>query len=247
MALIFPEDRTSYPASMRFTVMEEVPGGGSKAKKGSQVELYMPAGIQFADKVEYENVGLGAMGLAASGGGPSLNQYFSDLVNFDDGAKMTLASVVGKFSERAGAVARERTKTAPNPNTRALFKQVSLRSFQFSFKLIPISSNEAESIKQIIKLFRTEMYPEDILMGDDQSLGYKFPNKFNIEFLSNGSIIDGIKVADSYLEACSVSYNPTNQTILGNSKSGNFSEIDLNLTFTESRALSRNSIIKEGF
>ena len=57
MALIFPEDRTSYPASMRFTVMEELPKGiGTRPKRAepgsqSQVELYMPAGIQFADKV----------------------------------------------------------------------------------------------------------------------------------------------------------------------------------------------------
>ena len=90
------------------------------------------------------------------------------------------------------------------------------------------------------------MYPEDLAGGSSGSLGYKFPNTFTMEFFSNGTTIEGPKVDESYLEACSVAYNPTNQSILDNAGSGYFSEIDLNLTFTESRTLNRDKI-GEGF
>ena len=244
MALIFPEDRTSYPSMMKFTVMIDQ-GSGKPATPGETIDLYMPAGVQFADKVEYENIGLGALGLAATGG--TLAGTPTEMMNTDEGRGMILSEVAKKFSDRAGGVARARTKTAPNPNTRALFKQVSLRSFQFSFKLIPTSEREARSIKEIIKLFRTEMYPEDIVSTGGGSLGYKFPNTFKMEFFADGNQIDGIKVDNSYLEAVSVSYNPTNQSMLGRAGEGHFSEIDLNLTFTESKALNRKAVAEEGF
>jgi hypothetical protein len=239
MALIFPQDQASYPAMMRFTCKD---GNGNVVEPS--VELYMPAGVQFADKVEYENIGLGALGIAATGGLAGGNA--SDIIQTDAGRGLILSEVAKKFSDKAGAVSRIRNKAAPNPNTRALFKQVSLRSFQFSFKLIPTSASEAETIKDIIKKFRTEMYPEDLAGGSGGSLGYKFPNTFSMEFFSNGTTIDGPKVDESYLEACSVAYNPTNQSILDNAGSGYFSEIDLNLTFTESRTLNRDKI-GEGF
>jgi len=239
MALTFPQDQTSYPAMMRFTCKD-----GNGTTVGDVVELYMPAGVQFADKVEYENIGLGALGVSATGGLEGGNA--SDIIGTEEGRGLILSEVAKKFSDKAGAVSRIRNKSAPNPNTRALFKQVSLRSFQFSFKLIPTSASEAETIKEIIKKFRTEMYPEDLAGGSSGSLGYKFPNTFTMEFFSNGTTIEGPKVDESYLEACSVAYNPTNQSILDNAGSGYFSEIDLNLTFTESRTLNRDKI-GEGF
>ena len=49
-----------------------------------------------------------------------------------------------------------------NPNTRSLFKSVSLREFTFQFKFIPLSEQEHDHVISIIKFFRTELYPEDI-------------------------------------------------------------------------------------
>lgn len=139
MALVFPENRDMYEGVINFTV---VVGGESERTLGETCTLYMPVGLQIADKVEYENAQLGAIG--ASLGNVSDPNAAASEGNLTDTAKSLVSSAVAMFSDRAGQAARARSLTAPNPNTRALFKQVSLRQFQFTFKLIPSSPSEAE-------------------------------------------------------------------------------------------------------
>ena len=73
-----------------------------------------------------------------------------------------------------------------NPNVRALFRGVALREFTFQFKMIAESASEAEVIRQIVKHFRKEMYPDafsaNLADGVSADLGFKFPNVFKITF-----------------------------------------------------------------
>lgn len=244
MALEFPSDRRTYEGVIRFTIIRTNADGSES--DGETCDLYLPVGVQIADRVEYENIGLGALGLLAGEGGTNVDFAPSDVVQDQQTRGLILSEITKKFSDRAGAVARARTKTAPNPNTRALFKQVSLRSFQFSFKFIPTSESEANTIPQIIRFFRTEMYPLSIAGGEQGSLGYKFPNKFKIQFFYD-NIELATKIAPAYLEAFVTNYNPTQQAFF---KSGNgnphFSETDINMTLTEAQALDQAKIL-EGF
>ena len=240
MALVFPENRNLYEGVINFTIVR---GGESEKQLGETCTLYMPVGLQIADKVEYENAQLGAIG-AALGGVSDPNAAASE-GNLSDTAKQLVAQAVSKFSDRAGAAARARSLTAPNPNTRALFKQVNLRQFQFTFKLIPTSESEAANIPEIIKYFRTEMYPENITYGD-LALGYKFPNKFQIQFQTGGNDLV-TKLSDCYLEAFQTNYNPSNAAFLQRGSSpAHFSETDISLTFMEARTLSKDDIA-QGF
>ena len=241
MALEFPSAPT-YLGSMTFTFVDK-----NNSQLGDQIRIYQPIGVQLADRVEYENVGLGALGMAAQEG--AADQLVpSEIINDPEFRGMALSEIVKKFSDRAGAAARARTRTAPNPNTRALFKQVALRSFQFSFKFIPVNDGEAETVLNIIKRFRTELYPEDIQGGETGSLGYRFPNRVRVEFHYDKKAIPGIpKIAPAYIESFTTNLNPTNAAMLqkGGGKVA-FSEIDANITLTESQALSRAKI-DEGF
>lgn len=236
MALVFPENRDMYEGVINFTV---ILGGESERTLGNTCTLYMPIGLQVADKVEYENAQLGAIG-AVLGKNADPNAAASEGA-IGPVASSLVASAVAKFSERAGAAARSRTLTAPNPNTRALFKQVNLRQFQFTFKLIPTSQSEASNIPEIIKYFREEMYPENITF-DDLALGYMFPNKFQIEFETGGNSLV-TKLSDCYLEAFQTNYNPSNAAFLQSGSSpSHFSETDISLTFMEARTLSKKDI-----
>ena len=243
MALVFPENRDMYEGVINFTIIRGGESDASQDRPAGTCTLYMPVGLQIADKVEYENAQLGAIG-AAMGNASDPNAAASE-GNLADTAKSLVASAVAKFSDRAGAAARARSLTAPNPNTRALFKQVNLRQFQFTFKLIPTSVSEANNIPEIIKYFRTEMYPENLTYGD-LALGYKFPNKFKIEFQTGGSKIV-TKISDCYLEAFQTNYNPSNAAFLQSGDGpSHFSETDISLTFMEARTLSKKDI-EEGY
>ena len=235
----FPSNETEYLGTIQF---QPVDGIGNDA--GEMIELYLPTAIQFADKVEMENVQLGqALGALVDG---NLGKTFDELANdaaFKDVAGLSVSKAVSMFSDKGGAAARLSSRTAPNPNTRALFKQVNLRQFQYTFKMIPNNESEATTIGQIIKSFRTNMYPETITSSGN--VGYKFPTRYRIEAFYNGQSMSdyNLKTEPAYLESLMSNYNPSSHAFMkGTSGRGFFSEIDLSLTFIEGKTLDRASI-----
>jgi len=236
MAIKFPEDQTGYPGFIRFTPVDD-----QGAQDGEIIELYLPAGVLFADKMEYENM---ALGLAGMIGADDENTATAENLFSGDVAGLAMQEIIKKAVSGAAGAITQRNKQAPNPNTRALFKQVSLRSFQFNFKLIPTTETEATTITNIVKEFRTQMYPELIGGGGEgTSVGYEFPNRYEIETFYDGQEDMAPKIFPAYLEAFQASYNPTGQTIFQKAGGqGYFAETDMNLTFTESRALTKQDI-----
>jgi len=237
----FPVKDEGYPSEIRFTLVDE-----TDAPLSTVVNLYFPAGALYADRVQYENVETGVAGMMLGG----FEGSFTDALSDPKLAEMLGTETIKKFMPKVGQSVQDRTKVAPNPNTRALFKQVSLRSFQFNFKLIPTNAAESQAIKDIIKIFRLEMYPESLGGGEVKgtSLGYKFPNRFQIEMYYNNKLSPlAPKVAPCYIEAFSAAYNPTGQSLVQeNGGDVAFLETDINITLTESRTLDRKSI-EEGF
>jgi hypothetical protein len=227
--------------------------------------LFLPQGITFADGVQYENVDLGTLGglaeqaaggaiagdgfLGSVGGGvTSLIDSFKGPTG--EGAGRLAANAASKvFGSGVSAGVRAQTKVTLNPNTRSLFKSVNLRSFSFTFKMIPLSINESETIKKIVKFFRTELYPEHILLGEEQDqagqvpLGYKFPNKFLIQMYYNEKQV-ATKILPCYLQSMQTVYNGTS---MGMHEDGSFQEVDITLNFTESRTLNRKDVLNNGY
>lgn len=236
MTIKFPEDQTGYPGFIRFTPVDD-----QGDTDGEIIELYLPSGVLFADKMEYENM---ALGLAGVIGADDENTATAENIFSGDVAGLALQEIVKKAVSGAAGAITQRNKQAPNPNTRALFKQVSLRSFQFNFKLIPTTESEAKTITNIVKEFRIQMYPELIGGGGEgTSVGYEFPNRYQIETFYQNQGDMAPKIFPAYLEAFQASYNPTGQTILQKAgQQGYFAETDMNLTFTESRALTKQDI-----
>ena len=234
-----------------------------------QVKLYMPMALNFRDNVGYENVDLGFSGGLIEGGlGKSKGSKMADVVaSVIGGTGQTLASLIGSqtgdlatlaalqvnvvakaLGEGAVSAVRQAGGVRLNPNTRSLFKSVALREFAFQFKFIAKSFAEAEEVKKIIHFFRKEIYPEDINIsvgGNEVSVGYKFPKKFQITALYDGKPVAN-KIKPCFLRDVSVVYNPTNQTMHGGDNP-HFTEIDMSLAFTETTTLSRKDIVHLGF
>lgn len=222
----------------------------------TEVLLYLPQGLQFRDNVTYENVDVGASGAAVAGGASILGSMADGVGSFVQGltgsgadglaklATVKMAAAGGKFSDEVTAGLKLQTGVTTNPNQRSLFKQVNMREFQFNFKMIARSRRESEQIKNIINLFRSELYPEDIevtIGGQEISLGYKFPNKFNIEFEYDGKTI-AHKVKPCFLRSVDTTYNASQMAF---HKDGEFLEVDMNLNFTETVTLSKKDILEK--
>lgn len=224
----------------------------------TEVLLYLPQGLQFRDNVTYENVDLGAAGAAIASGGEIVKSMADGVGSFVEGltgsasvglarlATIRAAKKMGKFGDEVTAGLKLQTGVTTNPNTRSLFKQVNMREFQFNFKMIARSAAESQQVKNIVQFFRSELYPEDIpveIGGQEISLGYIFPNKFEIEFEYDGKTI-AHKVKPCFLRSVDTTYNASQMAFHDD---GEFLEVDMNLNFTETVTLSKKDITEEGF
>lgn len=228
----------------------------------SKVTLYLPENINITDAVQYTNLDLGTLGATVEAGiqsgasiaGTAVKSLAEGAGSFMEAfsrksfdtplARLALSRTASKFGDAVGGATALNTRTVINPNTRAMLESVPLRELPFTFRMIGRTKEESEEIKKIIKFFRTELYPGTIQAGENVpiSLGYKIPNMFQIRFLYDEKEI-ATKFLDCYLRTVSVVYNAENAAF---HPDGNFSDIQLSLNFTESRALTRE-LIEEGY
>lgn len=132
------------------------------------------------------------------------------------------------------------TRVASAPNLRTLFQNVQMRSFSFDFKLIANNREESRAIRDIIKFFRQELYPEKIPLGTSGiPLAYKFPNMFEIEVKNKFNQNPGFKIQRCYLQNVSTTFNESTQ---GMFVDGNFIEASISLQFVEIVALDKQKI-----
>lgn len=233
-------------------------GGGHSANHNQTVTMYMPAGVQITDAVQFDNRDLGIKGASVEAGlrggqisaagaaarmmNPigEINAVRDAIAGDVDGrfTRTLAAAAAQKFGgDATNAVVRSGLQVAVNPNTRSVFQGVPLREFNFTFKMLPLSHDENMEIHKIIKFFRKELYPETINAGS-VSVGYEFPNQFLIHSSYKGNQ-RGPKFLPCYLRSISTSYNPTSASFYSD---GLFSEVDLSLTFTEVRAMTKGDV-----
>ena len=247
--IVFPEDLNKrFTGKAKFMAVDETGG----RIDDNAIELPIPVGLTFSDTASYENADLGGLG------GAFADERVTEAAQtyIGSGFKENASKAVKDMAARIGGNrVRARMGRTPNPNTRALFRQVNLRTFTFSYKLIPQSNDESDRIKEIIKKFRTELYPEPTQKQDaDFHTGYFFPNRFRIAFylLQGGKMLstgDLPEIQPAYLTSFQAAYNSGGATMFTDptQKNARFSEIDMNLTFMESKTLVRDDIDAKGF
>ena len=229
-------------------------------------KMYMPSNITFQDGVNYSTADLGFAGGAASeaissggglleglasGGLSSLDNFYQALKGSvsQDAARLgatRLAGIAGKNSATDGAV-RGSLRTSPISNMTMLFDKPNLRTFSFSFKMQPISKEEAFEIVQIVKFFRTELYPEafntDTLGGISVPFGYRFPNEIQIS-MHYGDRADNrnfIKFKPCYLTNFQATFNAPSGSFF---KGGDWQETTISMTLRENELLNKDDIRK---
>jgi len=229
---------------------------------GEKCDLYLPLSFQVNDGFDYQSASLGLLGAAVAGaanagagvGGEVMRaiteggQSILDL--FSTGSVSRVAAVRGA---QAIPVLPDTVKSAVsiaagvtmNPNIRTAFNGVSVREFNFTFKFIPKSAEESLQVKNIIRFFRFHAYPVELMAQRGFSVALEYPNMFKIRLLSEvgGTFKNiGTPIKLSYLKTVSTTYNPTSAVL---HPDGSPTEVDMTLTFTEYKPLSRSDILNE--
>jgi len=243
----FPlHDNTEVPGCVKFTPCDL---SGETLSGKTQIELYLPPSIVFSDGVIYEgfdmNTQAAALDVMNSDDKSAAASATADALGSASGSELARAVLAKAAGLGPTELIRGGLREAPNPNTRVLFKAVALRTFQFSFKMIPTSPLEAQEIANIITEFRTQLYPEIAVgtgSGSGASLGYVYPDMYKIEmFWQKRSIPPKVKA--SFLTAVSTNLNSSSGAIFAQEGNSEYwSEIDLSLTFGEGVTLSKKDI-----
>ena len=216
--------------------------------------LYAPPGINITDGAGYGDFNLGVLGGTKAG-----QDFVTDVIENDSdinkeglkealgGAadnKMLTLTAFSNFGLGGGAVDRAKdiygyaTGQAINPNTVLQFSNTNIRNFSFQFKMVASSEAESRTIKEIIKGFRVNLYPEK---DQETSMIFKYPNIWDINFFtSKGEGTDLPNLAQCYLTEVNTGYNGTGNSWFGDGKSP--SEVSLTLSFREFKALDKDDI-----
>ena len=246
-------------------------------KKGEPtVTMYFPPSMAFVDNVAYDTnaelgvlgastlagmeggmSGLGAAANALKGEGSALVDTFLGRGNPGEGVsqgvtdalKLAVAKVNNRFNPSSSFrnAATLANRFIVNPNVRAIFRGVNIREFQFQFKLIATSPEEARTVQKIIKHFRKELYPKGFPVNFGSAsadIGYHFPNAFKIIFKFQGRRNKNLpKIKPCYLRSFNATINPTGG---GFRNDGQPNEIDISMAFVEHETL-KSLDIEKGF
>ena len=127
------------------------------------------------------------------------------------------------------------------------FKGVGRRAFQYTFKMIPRNSREAEEIRKIVFAFKANMLPE-FTKGRNRNT-MNIPNTFNIQYMYKGKENDFIhRVSECFLDNVQVQYGGDRyKTFEPHSNDGAPPvETTMTLAFKEIEVMSRERIF-EGY
>jgi len=195
------------------------------------------AGVAAQVIVQQGAIIAGLGGTAAARTLPILNK-FKDGALF--GGLATAVALSNPFEKAAQGVAAA-TRVTGNPNLRTLFKGVQMRPFTFDFKMVAYSPEEAREIKNIVKMFRTELYPESIDFNNIP-VAYKFPNLFEISVTNKRGEHPGFKFQRCYLQNVETTFNEQAQGMFND---GQFVEVAISLKFIEIVTLTRQKVRDE--
>jgi hypothetical protein len=122
---------------------------------------------------------------------------------------------------------------AINNNVELLFNGPTLRSFTFTFRLTPREKKEAESIKKMIRMFKTEMHPS----LSPAELFLLAPNIFKLKYMAKGSGEDKYHPYLNRIKMCalkdfSVSYTPDG-SYMTYAENSSMTAYELSMTFAE--------------
>ena len=212
-------------------------------RASGSITLYMPNQIQVSQKANY---GEAEIGLLVAGAIASFNTVSGGLGNIDLGSvadtlKKEGGNTVAKALEGAGATGAVAARAiasgeTTNNRTEMKFEGIDRRSFQFTFRLLPRSPEEASAIQEIVTLFRYHSMPgfTDDMLGRT----LKAPSTFDIQYYPEEHLH---KIGTSALEAVDVKFGGDRPQFF---KDNQPTETELTLTFKELDIVTKEKVAR---
>jgi len=168
-----------------------------KTRLAATIGLYMPDGMSFTNNASYGNVSLLDAAKSATDALKS--------IPFIGKVAGALSGGMDLAQSDAAKLALSTQGLAINPGQQLLFDGIDFRTYSLSFTFTPYSKEEADTVKNIIKLFKTHAAPRISQSG----MFFIPPSTFNLGFYKDGGINSNISaVGESVIESIEVNYAP---------------------------------------
>jgi len=212
-------------------------------KPMTPIYLYAPPGLAVSDGVGYHALDMGSIGglvehyqEASAGADKTIMDGLKGTINKADAVALFQVHALGSLGKGIGQRWLMKEGIARNPFTVQQFSGVQPRSFGFSFKLVAENSKQADTLKHIENTFRKFLYPS--VGASDMQL--KYPPYWKIEFYNGEKRNKHLPFINlSYLQSMSATYNQSSNAF---HKDGRPLEVDIALTFQESKNMSREDL-----
>ena len=225
------------------------------------IALYMPPSVSVTYAANYTDTeigGLAATAARAFGGDEKAKDVLLSQQTTDEAVDALTKMMLGTAGAIPGAQgARELMEMQQGfimTNRMELaFKGLPKRGFQYTFKMIPKSEQEAEEVRNIVTAFKMNMLPEAEGTTDDEKKTYtgkrlKMPNTFDIKYMFVGRENQYLnKISTCVLENMNVTYGGSRyKTFDGNEDGAPPVETTLTLNFKEMELITKQRA-EEGF
>ena len=238
--LIYPPDMRGDPTRpcILFTAFERKLTG-----QVVQHRIWLPAppNIAFDDGADYGPTNLDFAATAAASkftGQKSFGDLAKEIVGTNARQKATISSKA--LPADAQAAAGLVTRQINNPNTNTTFNNNAIRDFGFSFKMVARSQDESDLIRKIQSKFRYYLYASR--GGEANTVTLEYPPVWTIRFMNMDSGTENPFIPRIYTSFCTsvnTNFNSTGNVYYTDNAP---LEVDLELSFQETRALNRSDI-----
>lgn len=231
-----------------WTVIEIYPNGKKRGRGISGQALYgasmdssaastwvlpLPIDLAESNSFNWENTDFGIyqQSIAAFTGGEAAPKGgIWDIISG------TVKGIFGTTLDAIGAEGAEQLRgammrDAANPSTESLFKAPNLRTFQFSWNLVPLKKQDADNIFKFKQEMMKYIYPEKAGVLGVYRL--KYPAEFQVSFFARGTSAQK-KIFSTFPAACTeFTINYGMQGVYGVHEDGNPSQVTISATFQE--------------
>jgi hypothetical protein len=199
-----------------------------RKRKIATISLYIPDTLNFQYNAGYGNLSLQQVASEVAGAAGSA---FSNVPILGTLAK-TASLGLTVAQSNAAKLALSTQGLAINPQQQLLFDGIDFRTYQMAFTFTPYSRQEAETVREIIKMFRYHTAPQITTGG--AGMFFVPPSTFDLDFMFNGQRNGNVtRVAESVIESIDVNYAPNgwaahdNGAPVQTTLTMNFKEIEL--------------------
>ena len=216
------------------------------------IYLLTPAGLSVPDGASWNAVDLGTLvggGAAVAARGTaalkSLGTWDGAMAGIEDIVAASTLTALDKFGGILGAPALMTAGIAANPYTNTQFTGTSLRTFEFTFKLISENKTESLIAKQIENTFRKFLYPRT---HPKSQMVLVYPPLWDIGFYKDAEVEGSMKAVRNKfmprLHLCNMTSLNVVYNATGNSfhTDGSPTEMDISLGFQETKSLTRDDL-----